>query len=175
MGNHKQEPCIKMRLSIASAEAGTFSQQNSDLAQLPYFPAWIPACNSAASLLLEVPVASVAPKPSMAPYCPQDKICAPHCRFSNGSTSPAHLRCFIWRHTLPSSNMPFCLLVLPPDIHPPFHPRPKSYPFPKSSSTWEGFHATLALKSPSPPLPSIALRVWSIGLYSFNSPHSGAP
>lgn len=56
---------------------------------------------------------------------PQDRICAPHWGFSNGSTSHAHLCCFICRDILPAPKVPHLvckslhLPVLPPDIHSP--------------------------------------------------------
>lgn len=103
-GNRKTGTLRQDGLSIASAEAGTFPQQNSDLAQLLHFPARIAACDRPNSIsLLEAlggPLASVAAKPLMAPYCPQDKIGAP--RFQQ------------WLHFLGSPQ------DLPLEGHPPF-------------------------------------------------------
>lgn len=62
-----------MRLSIASAGAGTFPQQDADLALLPTSmpDSCLLLSNSLAPRSRRSPSASEAPKPLMAPHCPE--------------------------------------------------------------------------------------------------------
>ena len=118
----------------------------------------------AASLL---PEALGVPGASLAPPCPGDKIQAPGIRSVSAMAPPPVL-------TSAASSGGTASLGVPPDIHSPSYPRPQSYPFPKSRATWEEFQATPAPKAPPSPPPT-APRVWSIRLYSFNSPRPRAP